>query len=92
MKQENGQREFGQELTEVVLSRHQQKRLAYASGAPLEEDLHQQNRAISDNLYSQSNIEPWLFITDVTYLNRRSDAPDRLYLHAVYVFGGIVSG
>ena len=53
MKQENGQREFGQDLTEVVLSRHQQKRLAYASGAPLEEDLHQQNRAISDNLYSQ---------------------------------------
>ncbi|KAG5413779.1 hypothetical protein IGI04_001346 [Brassica rapa subsp. trilocularis] len=47
MKQENGQGEFGQELTEVAPSRHQQKRLAYASGAPLEEDLDQQNRAIS---------------------------------------------
>ncbi|KAF2613178.1 hypothetical protein F2Q70_00013373 [Brassica cretica] len=48
MKQENGQGEFGQELTEVAPSRHQQKRLVYASEAPLEEeDLDKQNRAIS---------------------------------------------
>ncbi|KAF3503476.1 hypothetical protein F2Q69_00045605 [Brassica cretica] len=37
---------------------HQQKRLAYASGAPLEEDFDQQNRAISTERqrFTHSNV------------------------------------